>query len=120
MRLIADVHISPRTADFLNTLGHDVIASGSVMPADAPDGEIVEIAARQGRAVLTQDLGFSAIVASSGSAIPSLISLRLSQPLVDVVNQRLEQVLPTLEDEVAAGVIASVEDERVRIRLLPI
>ena len=120
MRLIADVHISPRTVNFLNTLGHDVISSDSVLPVDAPDEEIVELAARQGRAVLTQDLGFSAIVASSRSAIPSLVSLRLSRPLVDVVNQRLEQVLPTLEDDVAVGVIASVEDERVRIRLLPI
>ena len=120
MRIIADVHISPRTIDFLNTLGHDVIATDSVLSADAPDEDIVELAASQGRAILTQDLGFSAIIVSSGSTMPSLVSLRLSQPLVDNVNQRLEQVLPILEEDVAVGVMATVEDERVRTRLLPL
>ena len=63
MRLLADVHISPRTVQFLNAIGHDVITVQSVLPSDALDRDIVETALQLGRAVVTQDLGFSAILA---------------------------------------------------------
>ena len=64
MRLIADVHISPRTVQFLNLAGHDVIAIHSVLPADSPDRDIIRMATELDRAVLTQDLGFSGILAT--------------------------------------------------------
>ena len=32
MRLLADVHISPRTIQLLNRIGHDVISVQSVLP----------------------------------------------------------------------------------------
>ena len=44
MRLLADVHISPRTVQFLNAIGHDVITVQSVLPSDALDQDIVETA----------------------------------------------------------------------------
>ena len=120
MTLIADVHISPRTVQFLNSIGHDVVTVQSVLPPDAPDREIVRMASQLGRVVLTQDLGFSGILAKAGLTKPSLVSLRLSDPRVDNVNQRLRQVLPTLEGDVAEGIIATVEDDRVRVRRLPV
>ena len=61
MRLIADVHISPRTIQLLNDLGHDVIPVESVLPADTQDEAIVLEALELGRAILTQDLAFSGI-----------------------------------------------------------
>ena len=48
------------------------------------------------------------------------MTLRLSDARVDNVNARLQQVLPSLEDEVLAGAIATVEDERVRTHRLPV
>ena len=120
MRLLADVHTSPRTVQFLNAIGHDVITVQSVLPSDALDRDIVETAPQLGRAVVTQDLGFSAILALTGASRPSIVSLRLSDPRVDSVNLRLQQVLPDLEDDVATGIIATVEDDRVRTRRLPL
>ena len=120
MRLLADVHISPRTVRFLNDLGHDVIRSDSVMPATASDEEIVDRALKDQRAVLTQDLDFSDIVALSGRSAPSLISLRLSDSRVENVNRVLESALSLLEDQVAEGVIATVEENPVRTRPLPL
>ena len=120
MRLLADVHISPGTVQFLNAIGHDVITVQSVLPSDALDRDIVETAPQLGRAVVTQDLGFSAILALTGASRPSIVSLRLSDPRVDSVNLRLQQVLPDLQDDVATGIIATVEDDRVRSRRLPL
>jgi predicted nuclease of predicted toxin-antitoxin system len=119
MRLLADIHISPRTVRFLNGLAHDVVRVDSVLPVTASDEEIVAKAVEEGRAVLTQDLDFSDIVALSGKAAPSLVSLRLSDSRVENVNRILELALPTLEGG-KAGFIASVEDSRVRTRPLPL
>ena len=120
MRLLADVHISPHTIELLNETGHDVIPVESVLPADAQDETIVLKAVELGRAILTQDLGFSAILALTSVTRPSLVTLRLSDPRVSNVNARLLQELPSLEDEILAGAIATVEDERVRTRRLPV
>lgn len=120
MRLLADVHMSPRTVRFLNELGHDAIRSDSILPATAPDEEIVDKASELGRTILTQDLDFSNIIALSGRSGPSVVSLRLSDSRVENVNRALLFRLPPLEDEIESGVIATIEDRRVRIRKLPV
>jgi len=70
--------------------------------------------------VVTQDLDFSAIVALSGQAAPSVISLRLASSRIERVNALLAAVLPKIEPDVAAGAIVTVDEHRVRSRGLPI
>lgn len=120
MRILADVHIRPATVRHLNGLGHDVIRSSDILPEEAPDQEIIERAVAIGRVILTENLDFTDIIAISGATQPSLITLRLTDAGADNVNRILAYVLPKLEDLVAAGIIATVDDERVRVRTLPI
>lgn len=120
MRILADVHIRPATVQHLNSLGHEVIRSSDILPEEAPDREIIERAAAIGRMILTEDLDFTDIIAVSSATQPSLITLRLTDASADCVNRILEYVLPGLEELVTTGIIATVEDERVRIRELPI
>ena len=120
MRLLADMHMSPHTVDFLRSSGHDALRVNEVLSARATDEEIIDWAAQESRTILTQDLDFSALIALSGKAIPSVISLRLSSSRVDYVNALLEKVLPGLEQDVLEGVIIAVEDRRIRRRDLPI
>lgn len=77
-------------------------------------------AVRDQRVILTQDLDFTAIVALSGLNVPSVVSLRLSSSRVERVNDRLRQVLPVIEGDVAQGAIVAVGDFRIRTRKLPI
>jgi predicted nuclease of predicted toxin-antitoxin system len=120
MRLLADMHISPATVQHLIQLGHDVVRVSAVMANNAADREIVDWAVAHDRAVLTQDLDFSDIIALSGAQRPSLITLRLSDSRVRNVNRVLTTVLVQLESEINSGIVATVEDNRVRIRRLPI
>ena len=120
MRILADLNVAPRTVAFLRSRGHDVVRVDGRAADAAADAAIVEAARRDRRAVLTQDLDFSAIVALSGRAEPSVISVRLTSSRVEAVNARLDVVLPLVEQDVAAGAIVTVEDVRVRCRLLPI
>jgi predicted nuclease of predicted toxin-antitoxin system len=120
MRLLADLHVSPATVEFLRSLGHDVVRVAEMLSATATDVAIVEAAQREQRHVLTQDLDFSAIVALRRVATPSVIMLRLSSSRIEHVNGVLSSLLPTIEADLAAGAVVSVEDQRVRTRRLPI
>jgi len=120
MKLLADLHISPRTVTFLRSLGHDVVRVNEILPVTASDDIIVGQAAQEGRTVLTQDLDLSAIIALAGAKAPSLITLRLFSSRIEYVNALLQRVLSTLEQDVLAGMIVTVEDNRIRRRPLPI
>ena len=120
MRLLADLHIAPRTVEFLRTLGHDVLRVTDLLPATASDEAIVERAEQDGRTILTQDLDFTSIIALSGRATPSLISLRLGSAKVESVNAALQRMLPALEHELEMGALVTVEDHRIRRRRLPL
>jgi len=58
MKLVADIHISPRTVEFLRSIGHDVLRVNEILPANADDETIVARAAYESRTLLTQDLDF--------------------------------------------------------------
>lgn len=120
MRLLADMHIAPRTVIFLRSLGHDTVRVDELLLPTATDEAIVAAAMRDGRSILTQDLDFSATVALSGRTVPSVISLRLASSRVERVNAVLQEVLPAVEKEVLEGAIVTVQDGRVRVRRLPV
>lgn len=120
MRILADLHISPSTVEFLKSLSHDAVRVSEILPATAPDQLIVDVARSEGRTILTQDLDFSAIVALSGRSDPSLICLRLASSRIEHVNHLLEEALPNLERDVKEGMIVTVTDASLRRRHLPL
>lgn len=77
-------------------------------------------AAETDQAVCTQDLDFSALLAVSGRAQPSLITLRLSNPSPQIVTDRLLDVLPAVTKDVQQGAVVIIEDRATRVRSLPI
>ena len=120
LRLIADVHISPLTVTVLRSQGYEIVRSTDLLPATAPDSEILELARVENWIVLTQDLDFSMLVALSGDDQPSLITLRLSSAKPDIVANRLLEVLPALQQELMEGSAVTIDDDSVRVRKLPI
>lgn len=120
MKILADQHISPRTVEFLKSLGHDAVRVSELLPRNAPDSAVLTLALAEGRAVLSQDLDFTGLIATSGNDAPSLIVLRLGSPNVEHVNEVLKKILPMVDEAVRDGAIVSVDDRRFRIRRLPI
>ena len=59
MKLLADAHISPRTVEFLKTVGHDVVPVSDRLAANATDVEILELTAKEGRAVKLSEIATS-------------------------------------------------------------
>jgi len=120
LRFIADVHISPLTVAALRNNGYDILRTTELLPATAPDSNILEIARIEARIIVTQDLDFSMLIALAKYNQPSLITLRLSSGKPDIVTQKLLIVLPNLEEELRSGSAITINDNSMRIRKLPI
>jgi len=120
VRFLADMNISPMTVDALAAEGEDIVRVSNLLPRNASDVDILELARQQDRVLITQDLDFSALLALGGYDRPSLITLRLLDTAPTVVTERLSQVLPQIEAALRLGCAVTVEDQSVRIRRLPI
>ncbi|MBC7225710.1 MAG: DUF5615 family PIN-like protein [Thermoflexales bacterium] len=120
LRLLADMNISPRTVEAMRHEGWDIVRVSQVLPADTSDEEILEFARQTGRVVVTQDLDFSALLALEGCNRPSLVTLRLMTSDPETVTRTLLKVLPGVEQALKVGAVATIEEDVVRIRHLPI
>jgi predicted nuclease of predicted toxin-antitoxin system len=74
LRFIADVHISPLTVITLQQQGYDILRITDLLPATAPDSDILELARVENRVIVTQDLDFSMLVALGKYDQPSIIN----------------------------------------------
>jgi len=114
------MNISPKTVEALQHQGWDIVRVSQLLPVNAPDQEILELARREDRVVVTQDLDFSALLALGGYDRPSLITLRLSMSDPEIITRRLLSVLPRIKQALLEGCAVTIEDVAVRVRRLPI
>jgi len=120
MRLLANMNISPETVNVLQEKGLDIIRVSQILPPTSSDAEILELARRQNRVLVTQDLDFSALLALGGFDSPSLITVRMTVSDPDAVTEKLLKLLPEIQDVLPKGCAISVDDYSFRIRWLPI
>jgi predicted nuclease of predicted toxin-antitoxin system len=85
-----------------------------------PDPDIVAKALSESRVVLAFDLDFGDILAIARSGAPSVIIFRLRNQRPAPVNPRLCRVVEACAAELTAGALVIVDDERYRMRRLPI
>jgi len=120
MRFLADMGISPRTVAFVRDLGLNAIHLSEEGLERLSDSDILAKAVSEDRVVLTNDLGFSELVAASGAHLPSVITFRLRNMKPTNVNQHLRLILSQHQLELASGAVLSVTEGQIRVRLLPI
>jgi len=120
MKFIADIHISPQTVKSLVEKGYEVKRITEFLKPNAKDEEILDLALKEESVIITQDLDFSALLAKRGMNKPSVITLKIEVSKPARVAEMLERILPKIESELSEGSIVIVEEERMRIRKLPI
>lgn len=86
---LADENISPESADHLKALAcHSLCREG---PRRLSDSEIVAMAKREGRIILTHDLDFGEIYYFAEGGEVGIVVLRLRHQTVEAVNDVLER-----------------------------
>ncbi len=117
MRILVDVSLSENIVDFLNSLGHDTIWSGALMPATSPDTDIVARAMEDRRVILTRDLDFSRIIEGLGERGPSLITLRMGGWPLEAIVRSLSEHLSSVEGLELQGRMATIDDKGLRVHI---
>lgn len=120
MRFLADAGVSPTTVEFARGMGHEALHVREIGLQRAADREIIQRARVDSSVVLTFDLDFGEILALGVLDRPSVVIFRLSDERPASVNGRLRTVINERSEELAAGSLILVEDDRYRVRKLPI
>ena len=120
MRFLTDVGASRTTAEELRRHGHDVLHLSEVGLHRLPDDEILARTREEGRIVITFDLDFGDLLAAGGYSLPSVILFRLHDPAPLSVNSKLLEIIHERGEDLERGAIVIVEDQRYRLRRLPI
>ncbi|MBA4416337.1 MAG: hypothetical protein C0392_00275 [Syntrophus sp. (in: bacteria)] len=120
MKLVVDMNLSPRWISLLTDSGFEALHWSTVGKANARDSEIMAWASANGYVVLTHDLDFSAILASTQGTTPSVVQIRAEDVSPDVIGAKITRALHQMESELEAGALLSIDDITTRLRLLPL
>lgn len=119
MKFLVDMNLSPGWVAFLIEAGFEAVHWSDVGPPDASDFELMGWAASHGCIVLTNDLGFSAILAATQRRRPSVVQLRGDILTPPAIGPALLTAVGQAGAELAEGAVLSVDTARGRLRILP-
>ena len=100
--------------------GHDASHVRALGLAGCTDDEVMARALAEERVLVTTDTDFGTILALTGAAGPSVLLLRGVGDSTPERVAALLAVLPRIDDELSQGAVVVVEEDRYRIRYLPI
>ena len=111
--------VTPDAVSHLQAAGHDAIHASSVGLAQATDPEIIEIARRDGRDVVTADLDYPRLVLLSDAAGPGIVLFRSGSYSDSEMLALLDRVLAEAGRLDLEHSVTVIDRHRIRHRRLP-
>ena len=120
MKLLVDMNLSPSWIERLARHGFEVVHWSTIGAATAPDSQILTWANDHGFVLVTNDLDFSAILAASAEATPSVVQIRTQDLLSDAVVNTVADALKVHREHIERGALLSIDESTARVRVLPL
>ena len=120
MEFLLDMPVSALLLDVLREHGHKGIHASAIGQDRATDRQLLELARRDGRIIITADLDFPRLLALASAEGPGLILFRGGNYSDVEMCQLLHRVLNAVPPDVLPAAICVVDRSRVRITRLPI
>mgnify|MGYP001189076957 CR=1 FL=1 len=120
LSFLIDKNLPPSLAQYIHQLGYParhVVETGHI---NTDDLVILEFAENSGETILTHDTDFGTLLALHKKGKPSVILFRLEQITISVLKEILEANLSFLDEVLIKGAIVVIEENGIRVRLLPI
>lgn len=120
MRFLVDNALSPSIAEGLSKIGHDAVHVHTLGMAASSDDEILAVAGRDNRIILSADTDFGTLLTLREASHPSFILFRRTDKHPASQLKFLMDNLPAVENDLLHGAIVVLEDSRIRVRPLPL
>jgi predicted nuclease of predicted toxin-antitoxin system len=120
MKVLLDMPVSASLLGVLQAHGHEGIHAHDIDLDRAADRELLAVARRDNRIILTADLDFPRILALSSAEGPGLILFRGGNYSDAEMRDLLERVLAEVPPEVLEVSVCVVDKRRIRFTRLPL
>jgi predicted nuclease of predicted toxin-antitoxin system len=120
MKFLIDMNLSPQWKAMLEKHGWEAIHWSTVGDPRATDRTVMDWARQQEYVVLTHDLDFGATLAATRAEGPSVVQIRTQDVLPKTLETLLVRILREHEAAIDRGALVFVEEERFRVRILPL
>jgi len=120
MKLLVDQGLPRSAVQRLREAGVDVLHVAECGFTTASDRDILDLAYREGRVVVTLDADFHALLAISGAQGPSVIRVRVERLRGDALATLLRWVLDRCAEDLGSGALVTVTENQMRIHQLPV
>jgi len=120
VRFLVDMPLSLALAVWLRERSHDAVDATEIGLHRASDSEIIALAKRETRTIVTADLDYPRLLALAGADEPSVILFRDGDWSEADVTARMTEVLAALTEADIEQSIIVVERDRLRRRRSPL
>jgi predicted nuclease of predicted toxin-antitoxin system len=116
VRFLLDESADARLIAYLRRSGHDVTRIATEHPAGLPDSDVLALAFRERRTLLTADRDFGDLVFRQRQPHAGVILLRLEDEELATKVSRLEHVLDAFADRLDQFLVVTARSVRLRDR----
>lgn len=120
MKLLIDMNLSPNWVHVLKKAGFEAVHWSSIGRPDTPDYEILAYAKSNRYVVFTHDLDFGTILAATKADYPSVIQIRTQDVTPENIRPLVVSALHQFEKHLQNGAIVTIDQKKLRTRILPI
>lgn len=120
MKFLLDMPVSSSLLEVLGSHGHEGVHANQIGKARAADEELLTLARREERIIITADLDFPRLLALSFAVGPGIILFRGGNYSDKEMRNLLERVLEGVLPENLKNSICVVDQKRIRVTRLPI
>ena len=119
MKLLIDMNLSPKWVSILEAAGWKAVHWSHIGRPDASDHEILRYARTNEYVIFTHDLDFGAILAATKADYPSVIQIRTQDVTPEYLGRIVLSSLHQFEKHLEDGALITIDEKKLRARILP-
>jgi predicted nuclease of predicted toxin-antitoxin system len=120
VKFLIDECLPPSIARLLRAAGHDCAHVYELALGGRPDEQIMALADRENRILISADTDFGELLANAPVLAPSVILLRRADKRAESLAALVLANLGQIADDLTAGALIVISDTRIRTRRLPV
>lgn len=120
MKVLIDMNLSPLWVPFFIGAGIEAVHWSMIGDPRATDRTMMQWALSHQHIVFTNDLDCGTLLAVTQAQLPSVIQVRSQDVLPESLGSLVIAALRQCESQLEAGALITIDQSRLRVRILPI